>query len=154
MPMKLFCFALCALLLAIRSTARAQQEDVWDLDRPEPTFVLKETKVVVQTIKRLPDKIKQVINRKSNADQGESDSSFVRVDGIDANKIQWRGIDDPNVTNRLRFDAVPSLEDSRQKRTSVLWTLVLAILTGFFALVMQIKRRLNHAGVYSPLLGA
>ena len=41
MPMKLFCFALCALLLAIRSTARAQQEDVWDLDRPEPTFCIK-----------------------------------------------------------------------------------------------------------------
>ena len=126
-----FCLLLTVLLITV-SQIEAQQEDLWDPDRPEPTVVLKETRAVAQAIKKLPDKIKQVFHRKSTADQEE----------IDSNKIQRRGIDDPNVRNRLRSDIIPALEDSRHTRTLAFWTLVLAILTGLYAFVMLIMRRL------------
>ena len=131
--MKLLLFVLCGLLFGFCAVAGARQADLWDPDRPEPTVVLKESQAVAQAIKKIPEKIKQVINRNDNADLEEMDS----------NEIERKGIDDTNAANRQRFDAMPSLEESRNMRTLVIWTLVLAILTGFFALVVQIKRRLN-----------
>ena len=128
---------LSILLFALCSTAEAQQEDLWDPDRPEPTVVFKETEAIAQALKKLPDKIKQVIKREGTADQEESDSVFEQVDEIDSNEFQRRGIDDLEARNRQKYDAMPELEDSGHTRTLAFWTLVLAILTGSCALVMK-----------------
>ncbi len=142
MSKKVFCFALCSMLFPLCFTADAQQEDLWDPDRPEPTVAFKETKAIAQALKKLPDKIKQFINRKGTTNQEESDSLFEQVGEMDSNEIQRRSIDDLDVRNRLKFDTMPALEDSRHLRTLAIWTLVLAILAGFYALVMKLMRRL------------
>lgn len=66
----------------------------------------------------------------------EIDAFFEQVDKIDAAVIRRKGIDDVNMRNRLKFDIIFALEQSRYSKavadhTKALkwWTMIIAIAT-------------------------